>query len=848
MKQAKQRKTQQTSILDFAKPGVRALDAYNKATKKPASSSSSQNRLETDDALFADEDLALQRALAMSAQEHERHQQRILSQIQKDPNANEACSNIRSNTDNRSSLGSRGSVCPEDTTSNAIAKASWVVGLKAPKENISTNKIFPVVPPRLATLYSSSAASSNNNNTDILRSFPPPPVPPQQIARKLPLSLVPPSTSTSSSSSILHHKQPQRVLSDLNILRPVRQLDRSDNELPGKRQRHQQFQPISLISEDDDMQKDQDDDAFQAPRAHLKPKHRSAAAPTSNKSNHPGNNDIFVQETQFPIDKTSRPSSSRHAYNTTPQKPASLHSKQKQLITTPSSEVSSPEILLAKPVRRNRLQINDPAKTPTSKATNGSASPLPLPRQQSPLSNSLYVPNTFIPDTLGADIDGSSQRSLGGTLGSGRNKNRFMSGLTFLEEGNEEEEEEEEGDQEFGKMDEEEEARLLKSPEARGGEGVGGKDKGKQRRDSTDGSSPIVMSSRKVGSAAAKVAFRVSSPTALKQKRKVIVLEEDDDDDFQPLGQKSCPICEKPFPISIIERHAANCFAKPVSSRRQSIYDEDEAEEDAFVARQATKNRMNSRGIISSVSNGVLSHRQSQQQHGKNQEFSKWTCDTIVDDFEDIDEEPQQAREDPYEIDDFEDDVGNNYGNEGSYYEGDGPICLDDDDDEDEGEEGNDVEDGDTGGEHAGTIPNSLSPLKGFVDLRKLKERGELGQFAGYYNQFETTKKPPKRGKGSRGGGSTLKQSQAPSQRSQYSRRGGRGGGGFSQRGGRRRKGGTAGGRRRGSSSRNAESLREQRQAPASAEYNYYGDCDPDVSGFAGANEMRWEGGRSVQL
>ncbi|KAJ3247652.1 hypothetical protein HDU77_008512 [Chytriomyces hyalinus] len=129
--------------------------------------------------------------------------------------------------------------------------------------------------------------------------------------------------------------------------------------------------------------------------------------------------------------------------------------------------------------------------------------------------------------------------------------------------------------------------------------------------------------------------------------------------------------------------------------------------------------------------------------------------------------------------------------------------------------------------------PTQLSPLKGFVNLKDLEQQGQLGHLAGYFNQFSTKKKSPKK----RRGGSTstsTQRGQASTERFQKGGRFGRGGRAKPQRGGRKRGG------------RSQPSQGGDRSA-ADASYNYYAD-EPDFSGVSGAGSLRWESGRSVHL
>ncbi|KAJ3231249.1 hypothetical protein HDU81_003904 [Chytriomyces hyalinus] len=129
--------------------------------------------------------------------------------------------------------------------------------------------------------------------------------------------------------------------------------------------------------------------------------------------------------------------------------------------------------------------------------------------------------------------------------------------------------------------------------------------------------------------------------------------------------------------------------------------------------------------------------------------------------------------------------------------------------------------------------PAQLSPLKGFVNLKDLEQQGQLGHLAGYFNQFSTKKKSPKK----RRGGSTSTSTQrgrASAERFPKGGRFGRGGRAKPQRGGRKR------------GARSQPSQGADRSA-ADASYNYYAD-EPDFSGVAGAGSLRWESGRSVHL
>ncbi|KAI8844516.1 hypothetical protein BJ741DRAFT_588646 [Chytriomyces cf. hyalinus JEL632] len=129
--------------------------------------------------------------------------------------------------------------------------------------------------------------------------------------------------------------------------------------------------------------------------------------------------------------------------------------------------------------------------------------------------------------------------------------------------------------------------------------------------------------------------------------------------------------------------------------------------------------------------------------------------------------------------------------------------------------------------------PTQLSPLKGFVNLKDLEQQGQLGHLAGYFNQFSTKKKSPKKRRGGSTSASTQR-GQASAERFQKGGRFGRGGRAKPQRGGRKRGG------------RSQPSQGGDRSA-ADASYNYYAD-EPDFTGVSGAGSLRWESGRSVHL
>ncbi|KAI8615951.1 hypothetical protein BC830DRAFT_1120046 [Chytriomyces sp. MP71] len=170
-----------------------------------------------------------------------------------------------------------------------------------------------------------------------------------------------------------------------------------------------------------------------------------------------------------------------------------------------------------------------------------------------------------------------------------------------------------------------------------------------------------------------------------------------------------------------------------------------------------------------------------------------------------------------------------------------------------------------------GSAPSS--PLRGFVNLNDLQQRGELGSLAGYFKQFDAA--PKKRGGRSASQDENDEDdvfgraSQRRSSESQHrgGARGGRKGGGKfgggSQKwgkggkGGRGQRSGSSKGRQRGaaaatggrrSSNAGTGSRGGGSRAADAGSHNYYAD-GPDFGGLGGgAGEMRWESGWGINL
>ncbi|KAJ3381103.1 hypothetical protein HDU84_005371 [Entophlyctis sp. JEL0112] len=129
-----------------------------------------------------------------------------------------------------------------------------------------------------------------------------------------------------------------------------------------------------------------------------------------------------------------------------------------------------------------------------------------------------------------------------------------------------------------------------------------------------------------------------------------------------------------------------------------------------------------------------------------------------------------------------------------------------------------------------------LSPLKGFVNLNELKQKGELGSLEAFFNQFSAPQATSRR---RRGGSSTVGESGVTPRTSRA---------GVRKKWPRSRPQSARRGRSAASGSTSRNSTASTRHRHSDASYNYYADHAPDLSAFPGAGEMRWESGITRQL
>ncbi|KAJ3199960.1 hypothetical protein HDU82_009301 [Entophlyctis luteolus] len=129
-----------------------------------------------------------------------------------------------------------------------------------------------------------------------------------------------------------------------------------------------------------------------------------------------------------------------------------------------------------------------------------------------------------------------------------------------------------------------------------------------------------------------------------------------------------------------------------------------------------------------------------------------------------------------------------------------------------------------------------LSPLKGFVNLNELKQKGELGSLEAFFNQFSAPQATSRR---RRGGSSTVGESGVTPRTSRA---------GVRKKWPRSRPQSARRGRSAASGSTSRNSTASTRLRHSDASYNYYADHAPDLSAFPGAGEMRWESGITRQL
>ncbi|KAJ3031866.1 UNVERIFIED_CONTAM: hypothetical protein HDU68_011625 [Siphonaria sp. JEL0065] len=899
MRQAKTKKTQQTSILAFAKPGVRPLDTYNKTRPPPPQAATVANE---DDA--EDEDAELQKALELSVREHERQQLRILAEVQlqqqqlrkrhEQPADRSWLADLKENTTSKDK--------PKLATINTSSTAHTL------SKNVSSNTLSIQPDDVLAKLNAIQPARKLD-------------VPPRRLSsngiRKLPLPVeLPPQQPSSTSVAVSAYQDASKKRIQTNLLRPTRQLsfDQPTNVPTTSKHRSssshdikEQLDPISLLSEDEP------DSEFAVPKARYTrpPKTQTLAQETQQQQQTPPKRKKSLNHASPP---SLHPAQAILSAAPTTPPPKSLTSTITRI--SPSSEESSPEILLVrrrkqspppslprqqpksmqKPQPPQQPQILHPKpiqqKTPSPPRQNSQQSQLLTPSQhllhtdfhvpgennvpKSPTPHKSYS-STFIPSTFlhhthrqesasldvdegggGGEADTWSQRGTtrgsllvfgsGSSLGSGggsggKRKKRqqqtqeqverpspyskgkvgggAFGGFSFLDDGGK--------GASLGSIDDEDLEKLLASPVVAAAD--------KRNVVVEIESSPIVLgSSSRVG--VGRTVKPVVSPLAREAGGlvgRVVVLDDDGDVVLPELQQPQrqvrpqarrrstslsepeerrgslsslipCPMCQEKYPQSEIEKHAANCFG--------NIQEEDEvaADYDHVLTASAAA------GLDEDVEDDFGRIQFSMRKRLKN---NKATCDTIVDDFDDIDQYSDE--ENQYEMDEGEDYEVNE----------DGEAAIID------GDEG--------GNRQQEPTQNGMSPLKGFVDLRKLQERGELGSLAGFFNQFSTA---PKRGRASRGGGGGSsaagggEASQRYGGRKKYSRGNSqRGRAKGSQRSYRKKRGG---GSQRGNTTRSRNAGNGASVEPAS--YNHYADYDPDVSAFAGAGEMRWEAGNRAHF
>ncbi|KAJ3072039.1 hypothetical protein HDU98_004404 [Podochytrium sp. JEL0797] len=853
MRQAKQRKTQQMSILDFAKPNVRPLDTYNNNSNS-SSSSSSRNKVTASSFLRGtssssssqqqqphhhhpptkaspsplpeDEDADLQRAIAESAKEHERQQFQILNEIQHQQKENNAfgATNTHPVTTSRlaSLLASKPSTSSHHETPTEKATTAFLLSHPVPP---STSKQHRISTPLPRPLH----ASSSSTRTPATTRTPPRAASILFVQDTAPQT--PPSKHKSCSRAVFRESEEEESSPEIRLTK------RGAGGALGMRKPNGNASPLRSrvtavegvkskpwmkevgggevgrgVRNEVGVVEEEEDEPF-IPSTYFAPRDTAAAV------------------SSFPPRRRWRDDEAEESENETQSKSGTQDS----------------------------VLVNIPQE---GGGGGGGASLLDHPGGSMMQESSLPVAGTF--SFLDHEYDSGPVASLD------------EEGLALLAEIEDAAGEGERWGEEEGGS----------SPEV----GLG------KRRVSRGGGGGERVVVDLVGERRGGGVSDVGSAS----KRKVVVIDDEDDEDA-PLADRrknqntqKCPLCFLLFPLPEIQLHASTCCGSitppkpsssdskrrttspspnprrtntpsiPPTSRRthhQSIHhDSEEDEEDCFVKRLETRNRAKS--------------------HPRNVD-TRMIHDTIVDDFDDVDDDspppPRQAqhvppslpassrrrREESVGINHVWEDVGGG-GRAGGgavrdrvqgFIAGqqqrhriepieilnssevedrwDGGVEFDDDAYEEEGKE------------EERALPNSLSPLKGFVDLRELKERGELGSLEGYFNQFSSAKKTAGAGSGRRGsaagggeasqrgksrGGGYSQRKGAGSQRSfkkkKYTKRGA---GGESQRGrGRKAAGGGSG--------------------AAAESFNHYADCDPDVGAFPGAGEMRWEAGRNFFL